>query len=144
MTVAANFAVLLASRVVLGAAEGPAFPLGPKAGRRSPRSCPKIRVVVDHCGQCRKGLPYGALRRHVDTDKLNEHNLHAELGQIVAGVKPGRQNDQETILFWHRGLSLSDLALGHAMLEKAKALGVGRTLRFSYHGGAERVKFPAR
>lgn len=89
------------------------------------------KVVVDDWGQCRKGLPYGALRRHVDSDKLTEHTLHAELGQIVAGVKPGRENDHETILFWHRGLSLSDIALGHAMLEKAKALGVGQTLRFA-------------
>jgi alanine dehydrogenase len=89
------------------------------------------KVVVDDWGQCRKGLPFGALRQHVDADKLTEHNLHAELGQIVAGVKPGRENEQETILFWHRGLSLSDIALGHAMLEKAKALGVGQTLRFA-------------
>ena len=89
------------------------------------------KVVVDDWGQCRKGLPYGALRRHVDSDKLTEQNLHAELGQIVAGVKPGRENEQETILFWHRGLSLSDIALGHAMLAKAKALGVGQTLRFA-------------
>lgn len=89
------------------------------------------KVVVDDWGQCRKGLPYGALRRHVDSDKLTEHTLHAELGQIVAGVKPGRENDHETILFWHRGLSLSDIALGHAMLERAKALGVGQTLRFA-------------
>jgi alanine dehydrogenase len=89
------------------------------------------KVVVDDWGQCRKGLPYGALRRHVDSDKLTEQNLHAELGQIVAGLKPGRQNDQETILFWHRGLSLSDIALGHAMLEKAKAARVGQILRFA-------------
>jgi alanine dehydrogenase len=89
------------------------------------------KVVVDDWGQCRKGQPYGALRRHVDSDKLNERNLHAELGQIVAGLKPGRQNDRETILFWHRGLSLSDIALGHAMLEKAKTLGVGQMLRFA-------------
>jgi len=89
------------------------------------------KVVVDDWGQCRKGLPFGALRQHVDSDKLTEHNLHAELGQIVAGVKPGRENEAETILFWHRGLSLSDIALGHAMLEKAKALGVGQTLRFA-------------
>jgi alanine dehydrogenase len=89
------------------------------------------KVVVDDWGQCRKGLPYGALRQHVDSDKLTEHTLHAELGQIVAGVKPGRENEYETILFWHRGLSLSDIALGHAMLEKAKALGVGQTLRFA-------------
>lgn len=89
------------------------------------------KVVVDDWGQCRKGLPYGALRQHVDSDKLNEHNLHAELGQIVAGLKPGRQSEAETILFWHRGLSLSDIALGHAMLEKAATLGVGQTLRFA-------------
>ena len=49
--------------------------------------------------------------------------LHAELGQIVAGLKPGRESDDETNLFWHRGLSLSDIALGAAMLEKAKRIG---------------------
>jgi len=89
------------------------------------------KVVVDDWGQCRKGQSFGALRRHVDSDKLNERNLHAELGQIVAGLRPGRQSDGETILFWHRGLSLSDIALGHAMLEKAKTLGVGQMLRFA-------------
>ena len=89
------------------------------------------KVVVDDWGQCRKGLPYGALRRHVDLDKITEQNLHAELGQIVAGLRPGRESDQETILFWHRGLSLSDIALGHAMLQKARAIGVGVTLRFA-------------
>jgi alanine dehydrogenase len=88
------------------------------------------KIVVDDWGQCRKGLPYGALRRHVDSDRLTEQNLHAELGQIVAGFKPGRESDRETILFWHRGLSLSDIALGHAMLKKAEALNVGQTLRF--------------
>ena len=34
--------------------------------------------------------------------------------------KPGRESDDETILFWHRGLSLSDIALGTAMLTKAQ------------------------
>jgi ornithine cyclodeaminase len=89
------------------------------------------KVVVDDWGQCRKGLPFGALRKHVDLDKITEQNLHAELGQIVAKLRPGRENDQETILFWHRGLSISDIALGHAMLEKAKALQIGQTLRFA-------------
>ncbi len=70
------------------------------------------KIVVDDWGQCRKGLPFGALRQHVDSDRLNESNLHAELGQIVAGMKPGRERDDETILFWHRGLSTSDIALG--------------------------------
>lgn len=89
------------------------------------------KMVVDDWGQCRKGLPYGALRRHVDEGRLHEGNLHAELGQIVAGLKPGRESDAERILFWHRGLSITDIALGHAMLAKAKKSGIGQTLRFA-------------
>jgi ornithine cyclodeaminase len=76
-------------------------------------------------------LPYGALRRHVDLDRLTEQTLHAELGQIVAGLRAGRENDRETILFWHRGLGLTDIALGDAMLKKAKAMGIGQTLQFA-------------
>jgi alanine dehydrogenase len=89
------------------------------------------KMVVDDWGQCRKGLPFGSLRAHVDSGRLNEDNLHAELGQIVAGKKPGRQNDDETILFWHRGLSITDIALGHALLTKAQARGIGQTLKFA-------------
>ena len=65
------------------------------------------------------------------TGRLSEKTLHAELGQIVAGLKPGREREDETILFWHRGLSLSDIALGKAMLAKAQARGIGQRLRFA-------------
>lgn len=88
------------------------------------------KMVVDDWGQC-KGGKFGSLRAHVEAGKLSETTLHAELGQIVAGLKPGRQSEEETNLFWHRGLSLSDIALGHAMLEKSKRLGIGQRLRFA-------------
>jgi alanine dehydrogenase len=88
------------------------------------------KLVVDDWGQCRSG-PFGALRAHVDAGKLTEATLHAELGEIVAGLKPGRESDGETILFWHRGLSLSDIALGAAMLQKAERLGIGQRLRYA-------------
>jgi alanine dehydrogenase len=88
------------------------------------------KLVVDDWGQC-KGGNFGSLRAHVDAGKLSERTLHAEMGEIVAGRKPGRERDGETILFWHRGLSLSDIALGHAILEKAKRLDVGQRLRFA-------------
>ena len=88
------------------------------------------KMVVDDWGQCKAGK-LGALRPHVEAGKLSEATLHAELGQIVAGLKPGREDDAETILFWHRGLSLSDIALGHAILTKAAALNVGHRLRFA-------------
>jgi alanine dehydrogenase len=42
------------------------------------------------------------LRRHVDEGKLTEEALHVEIGQIVCGVRLGRESDDEAILFWHR------------------------------------------
>src|SRR5688572_7438701 len=87
------------------------------------------KMVMDDWGQAKAG-PFGALRAHVDSGRLSEQTLHAELGQIVAGLKPGRESDEETNLFWHRGLSLSDIALASAMLAKAKTMGLGQQLRF--------------
>src|SRR5215467_15281824 len=88
------------------------------------------KIVVDDWGQCATGK-FGALRAHVEAGKLTAQTLHAELGQIVAGLRPGRESDQETILFWHRGLSLSDIALGHALLAQATAAGTGQRLRYT-------------
>jgi ornithine cyclodeaminase len=88
------------------------------------------KMVVDDWGQCKSGQ-FGSLRAHVEAGKLSEATLHAELGQIVAGRKAARERDDETILLWHRGLSLSDIALGSAMLEKAARLGVGHRLRYA-------------
>ncbi|MDH3474988.1 MAG: ornithine cyclodeaminase family protein, partial [Rhodospirillales bacterium] len=88
------------------------------------------KIVVDDWGQVHAGK-LGALRAHVNAGKLTEATLHAELCQVVTGKKPGRESDDETILFWHRGLSLSDIALGAAMLEKAARMGVGQRLRYA-------------
>lgn len=88
------------------------------------------KMVVDDWGQCKTGQ-FGSLRAHVGQGKLSEATLHAEMGEIVAGLKPGRESDDETILFWHRGLSLSDIALGSAMLEKAARRGIGHRLRYA-------------
>ena len=88
------------------------------------------KVVVDDWGQAGAG-PFGALRRHVDGGLLTRETLHAELGEIVAGSTPGRESPGETILLWHRGLSTTDIALGHALLEKAAPHGVGQVLRYA-------------
>jgi ornithine cyclodeaminase len=87
------------------------------------------KVVVDDWGQAHAG-PLGALRAHVDSGRVTAESLHAELGQIVCGARPGRERDDETILFWHRGLSITDVALGEALLDKAAAAGVGVELPY--------------
>jgi alanine dehydrogenase len=88
------------------------------------------KIVVDDWGQCGPGRPFGSLRRHVDEGKLTAETLYAEIGQIVCGDKAGRESKDETILFWHRGLSTTDIALGHRMVMKAQQMGLGQRLRF--------------
>ena len=87
------------------------------------------KVVVDDWGQAGVG-PLGALRAHVDSGRLTEAGLHAELGQIVSGARAGREHESETILFWHRGLSITDIALGRTLLRKARARGAGTSLPY--------------
>ena len=85
------------------------------------------KVIIDDFSQFRAGK-LGALRPHIDAGLISEDTVHGELCQIVTGAKPGRERDDETILFWHRGLSLSDIALGAAMLKKAEKLRIGQQL----------------
>jgi ornithine cyclodeaminase len=87
------------------------------------------KVVVDDWGQATVG-PLGALRRHVDTGRLSPRSLHAELGEIVAGRKPGREHPGERTLFWHRGLATTDLAVAKLLLDRAAAAGLGTLLRY--------------
>ena len=87
------------------------------------------KIVVDDWGQCKGGI-LGSLRRHVETGKLTAETLFGELGEIVAGKKPGREKEDEKILFWHRGLSTSDIALGQLCYEKALKTGQGTLLKY--------------
>ena len=87
------------------------------------------KVVVDDWGQATAG-PLGALRRHVDSGRLGRHNLHAELGEIVAGKAPGRERPEERTLFWHRGLATTDLAVASLLLRRAADAGLGTLLRY--------------
>jgi alanine dehydrogenase len=87
------------------------------------------KIVVDDWEQCRQGR-LGSLRPHVERGLLSEANLHAELGQIVAGRRPGRERDDERILLWHRGLATTDLAVGHLLYERAVERGLGTVLHY--------------
>jgi len=91
------------------------------------------KVVVDDWGQASAGR-FGALRRHVDEGLLTEENLHAELGDIVAGHAPGRERPEERILFWHRGLATTDVTLAYLILRRAEEAGLGTVVETGYGG----------
>jgi ornithine cyclodeaminase len=87
------------------------------------------KIVVDDWGQAHAGQ-FGALRRHVDEGLLTRDNLYAELGAIVAGLDPGRERPEERILFWHRGLATTDIAVAHLIWRRAEETGVGTVLAY--------------
>ena len=87
------------------------------------------KVVVDDWRESRSGR-FGALREHVDTGRLSEQTLYWQIGEIVSGAKPGRESPRERILFWHRGLSILDVALAHLILTRAEAASAGTMLRY--------------
>jgi len=84
------------------------------------------KFIVDDWEQCCKG---GTFHPLIEAGKLSRQQLHAEIGGIVCGARPGREREDERIVFWHRGFAVSDIVLGQAMFERAKAEGVGRNLR---------------
>ncbi len=63
--------------------------------------------------------------------RAHEIDCRVECRRFSGARGAGRENDAETILFWHRGLSLSDIALGHAILKKAAGMGAGHRLRYA-------------
>jgi alanine dehydrogenase len=87
------------------------------------------KVYVDDWGQCRQGR-FGALRAHVEQGLVTEETIAGELADVVAGTRPGRERDDERILFWHRGLATTDIALGQAILDRATEQDVGLLLPY--------------
>ncbi len=56
---------------------------------------------------------------------LGSNAIHAELGEVIAGVKPGRRSPEEITIFGSVGLAFQDLAAAWQVYNRAKDLGVG-------------------
>jgi alanine dehydrogenase len=87
-------------------------------------------VLVDDWAQCGQDDAFGALRPHIRAGLLNDDNLYGELAEVVAGKKAGRERDDERILFWHRGLATTDVAVAHLLYRRALDRGVGTRLPY--------------
>ena len=53
---------------------------------------------------------------------------YADLGEIVAGLKPGRQSANERTLAMNLGLAMDDMAVAPEIYRRAKAMGIGTWL----------------
>ena len=86
------------------------------------------RVVVDSLEQC---AAIGDLHHAIDAGAISRSAIHAELGEIVAGRKPGRQSETETILFDSSGVALGDVAAAAVVYERALERSRGAAIRLS-------------
>ena len=54
-----------------------------------------------------------------------EAHVRAELGEVLAGLKPGRKDDTELTLFRSLGLAVEDLAAAELAVANARSQGLG-------------------
>jgi ornithine cyclodeaminase len=62
---------------------------------------------------------------------IGKATIDAEIGEIVNGDKPGRQNDQEITFFKSVGLAVQDAVTAAAVLKGAEEKGLGSVIKMS-------------
>ena len=61
----------------------------------------------------------------INFGEFGAYKDNPELGEIISGKKPGRNNDQEKIICFSKGLAVHDILCGTRVLELAKQKGLG-------------------
>ena len=79
-------------------------------------------VVVDVLDQC---AAFGDLHHALAAGLMTREAVRAELGQVVAGRKPGRTGPDEIVIFDSTGMALQDVAAAAAVYERAVEQGMG-------------------
>jgi ornithine cyclodeaminase len=90
------------------------------------RECRKL-VIDNWEGMMHRGIITPALMHAQGL--LQEGDVHATLGELILGRKPGREDDAERIHFAHMGMGVEDVALASAVYDTARELGLGQSLK---------------
>ncbi|QIB68813.1 ornithine cyclodeaminase family protein [Aminipila butyrica] len=85
------------------------------------------KVVNDSISQC---VSRGETRNAILAGVIQESDIYAEIGQLVAGQKPLRENDQEITLFDTTGMAIQDNVTAVKVYQLAKEKGLGQYFEF--------------
>ncbi|MEW6084017.1 MAG: ornithine cyclodeaminase family protein [Chloroflexota bacterium] len=88
----------------------------------------RARIVVDSRATAMEEA--GDIVKAVKAGLINEWNIHAELGEIVLGIKPGRQSDDEITFFKSVGNAVQDAVAAQVALKNAHAMKLGVEVEF--------------
>jgi len=94
----------------------------------TPQLLSKSKLVCDVLEQC---AVMGDLHHALEAGVMTRSHVHAELGEIVAGLKPGRQSQEEITIFDSTGMALQDVAAAAMAFEKAQQHNAGTRLNLA-------------
>jgi alanine dehydrogenase len=100
----------------------------PQKQELHPRLMAASKIVCDIVEQC---AVMGDLHHALDAGVVTRASVHAELGEVVAGKKPGRESPEEITIFDSTGMALQDVAAAAFLFEKAERIGSGVRLSFA-------------
>ena len=80
------------------------------------------KIVCDILEQC---AVMGDLHHALSAGVVTRADVYAELGEVVAGKKPGRESEDEITIFDSTGMALQDVAAAAFLYEKAQRSGSG-------------------
>ncbi|MFC4437703.1 MULTISPECIES: ornithine cyclodeaminase family protein [Natrialbaceae] len=73
----------------------------------------------------------GSFLAALEAGVVSEDDIHAELGEVVAGNAPGRTDDEEITVFDSGGTGIETVAAAYMLYEKALEEGVGTEISFA-------------
>ena len=99
----------------------------PEKSEIAPALMARAKVVCDSLDQC---LTMGDLHHATQAGLMTSDQVHAELGDVVAGIRPGRTGE-EIAIFDSTGTALQDVAAAAAVYGRAVERGEGTFFSFN-------------
>lgn len=88
-----------------------------------PQTIQRAKVIVDQKQGCLAEA--GDLIQPIQQGLITDDHIHGELGDVVTGIVPGRENEDEITVFKSVGVAVQDLVTADLALEMAKKSGLG-------------------
>lgn len=86
----------------------------------------RSRIIVDDFVQASHS---GEINVPMSNGDISETDISCELGEVVAGVKQGRQSDEDITIFDSTGLAVQDLVTANMVYRKAVEKGIGKKIK---------------
>ncbi|MGQ1786805.1 MULTISPECIES: ornithine cyclodeaminase family protein [unclassified Saccharicrinis] len=99
----------------------------PEKQELDPQLLSDYKVVADILEQC---VNVGECHHAIEQGLMSKDSVFAELGDVILGKKPGRESEEEVIIYDATGTALQDVAASAYIYEKAIKQDIGLKFQF--------------